>query len=154
MGDQPVKLEAEDWEGTWLQAEGAIVAKVVDSEKGILKVAGIESEDTELKFESVDAYLRTWGDWTFASIKEKPESDNDLYLWGRITKSDRQVIIWDPNVEKFKKLVEAGKLPGKVDGDNVILDELKPEHMQIITSGAEGVLFDWENPSALIRVAK
>ena len=41
---------------------------------------------------------------------------------------------------------------GKLDGDDVILDELKPQHLKIITSGERGVLFDWDKPLVFVKV--
>ena len=52
-------------------------------------------------------------------------------------------------------MVREGKLPGKIDANNnIILDELKPEHVNIITSESEGVLFDWQNPGVVMRIIR
>ncbi|MCH8330707.1 MAG: hypothetical protein IH946_04895 [Bacteroidetes bacterium] len=47
-----------------------------------------------------------------------------------------------------------GKLPGKVDDDDVILYELKPEHKEIFTSKTEGILYNKKETVALIRISK
>jgi hypothetical protein len=38
------------------------------------------------------------------------------------------------------------------DGDDVILEELKPQHLKIITSGERGVLFEWDKPAVFVKV--
>jgi hypothetical protein len=48
--------------------------------------------------------------------------------------------------------VKDGVFPGKIDGDDVILDELKPQHLKIITSGERGVLFEWDKPAVFVKV--
>ena len=63
-------------------------------------------------------------------------------------------MVWSPDETLFKQLMKAGVFPGKVDGDEVILDELKPQHLKIITSGERGVLFSWDKPTVFVKVGK
>ena len=58
IGEKPVKLEVEDWEGTWLSADGFLVAKVTDSEMGILQVGFIGENKKGLEYETHDVYIR------------------------------------------------------------------------------------------------
>jgi hypothetical protein len=149
MGEKPVPLVREEWEGTWIQDDGFLVIKVLDSEKGLLRLAWIEA-DGELKYETRDIQMRATGEFLFANLKEK-----EFYTWAKAKKEKDRIIAWVPDLEKLRALVKEGKLPGKIDNNSdIYLDDLAPEHVQMITSESEGVLFDWENPGVAIRTAK
>lgn len=154
VGEKPVHLELDEWNGNWLGANGVMTIRVKDAEHGILQVAWIE--DMELLQYQVQ--LLESGDWVFFNLRE--EEDDDGYFWGRVKKDSNSIILWDPEISKFRTLVEAGTLPGEVkksgkdneyDSD-VILGELTVEHLQIITSEKNGVLFDWDDPLVLIKL--
>ena len=151
MGEEPLLLEHDEWEGTWMTAEGSGVIKVLDVEGGLLRLAWVEDSDKGLRFEKIDALLRSSGEFIFANVKDE---ETGLYTWVKVEKEGDQLVVWDPDLEKFRALVKEGKLPGKLDDKDVLLDGLGPEHVQMITSSSEGVLFDWENPSVLIRIVK
>ncbi len=155
IGQKPYKVEAEDWEGTWFNPDGSSsTIKVLDGENGILEIAWIEDSDNTLKLESYEVYLRDSGQWILGSMKVKDNSDKDSYFWGRIEKEERQIIFWRPDLDKFENLVKEGKLPGKINAYNVILGDLKPEHLEIITSEDSGVLFCWDKPLVLMKLTK
>ncbi len=151
VGESPASLNAEDWDGQWFKEDGALTIKVMDEEKGILKVAWIEPEDDDLKLESMDLYLLKAGEWMFANHRDNKDPAKPRWMWGRIELSGKRLIVWLPEVERFTPLITSGRLPGLVEGSDVFLGDLKPEHLEIIMSGAEGTLFDWEDPFVLTR---
>ena len=150
MGEKPLAVTAKDWEGTWVNGEGAGIIKVVDPEKGLLQAAWIEGNSQDM--ESYQIFLRELGPWIVASVKIEGRSGLVRYGWARVNREDGQIVVWDPSVKSFKQLVEAGKLPGVIEQDDVILGDLKPEHYDLLTSGSEGVLFDWDEPVVLLRI--
>jgi hypothetical protein len=56
-----------------------------------------------------------------------------------------------PDPEKFKTLVEEGKLPGRIKKDSIVLGGLNSEQLKLITSGRTGVLFEWDEPVIFMR---
>ena len=58
-------------------------------------------------------YLRTAGDWTYASI-DCTEGTNACYLWGKVANGDGIILWWAPDPDKFRPLVESGALPGTI----------------------------------------
>lgn len=50
-------------------------------------------------------------------------------------------MVWSPDDTLFKQLMKERVFPEKVDGDDVILEELKPQHLKIITSGERASCF-------------
>jgi len=153
VGERPAKVAAKEWEGNWVTTDGAVKVKVIDADKGILKVAWLEDDkqgNPALKTAEVE--LRESGGWLFANTKEEDKGRG--YVWGRIRNEDGQITVWNPNDTLFKQLMKEGVFPGKVDGDEVILDGLKPQHLKIIISGERGVLFSWDNPTVFVKVGK
>jgi hypothetical protein len=154
VGEKPAKIVAGDWEGDWVTTDGAVKVKVVDAEKGILKLVWLEDEKGSPAMKSAEVELRESGDWLFANTRDENKGQSRGYSWGRIRNEDRQIIVWLPDEKMFKQLVKDGVFPGKIAGDDVLLDELKPQHLKIITSGERGVLFSWDKPSVFVRVGK
>ena len=152
VGEKPARIVAKEWEGNWVTTDGAVKVKVIDAEKGTLKVFWLEDDNQgnpAMKIAEVE--LRESGEWLFASTKEDKGRG---YVWGRIKNEDRQIKLWSPDDKLFKQSLKDGVFPGKVDGDDVILEELKPQHLKIITSGEGGVLFSWHEPTVLMKVGK
>ncbi len=153
VGEDPVKLDAEEWNGTWLHAEGAVTVKVLDSEDGALGLAWVDSEGEQLVPKSAAVHLRLAGGRVLVSWKEEDAAEPG-YLWGILSRRDEQVVVLAPDADKFRVLVEQQKLPGHVENGDIYLGRLGPEHLDIILSDQEGFLFDWEEPLVLTRVAR
>jgi hypothetical protein len=154
VGEKSAKIMAKDWEGNWLSPDGPAKVKVVDPDKGIIKVFWLE-DDKEGKpgMKTAEVELRQSGEWLFANTRAEDKGESRGYVWARIKNEDRQIIAWLPDNKAFARLVKDGVLPGKNDGDDMILDELKPQHLQIITSGERGLLFEWDKPAVFVKVA-
>jgi hypothetical protein len=154
LGEKPRNILAEkaEWEGTWVHPEGSLRVTVTDGANGRLTVAWIDED--KLKLESVDVSLRESGDWTFASMKHKELSDQDGYFWGRIKREGRMIVVWWPNPEEFRELVNAGRLAGTTSGSSVILRDLTPDHLALITGQTHRILFKWDEPLVLFKLSK
>ena len=154
MGETPLVLD-DSWEGTWVHQDGWFITRIEDGEKGVLQLAWVEGGgNRRLELDSSDAHLRLAGDHMFASMKIYESSYKDHYYWGRIRKGEDQILVWEPDFEAFKRLVSEKKLPGKIDGDVVILGELTADHMAIITGPPGTAPFDWEDPGVAIRISE
>ncbi|MBN2431888.1 MAG: hypothetical protein JXQ27_10445 [Acidobacteria bacterium] len=149
VGETVIPVKAEDWEGTWFNKDGTVRLAIHDAEQGILQLAWIE----KMKLESYQVRLLGAGDWLFANIRETGETER--YLWARIVRDGEQINLWVPAVEKIRVLVEKGRLPGTVeDSGTLILGDLTTDHLRLITSEAEGVLFEWDKPIVLLRLTR
>jgi len=78
------------------------------------------------------------------------------WIFFRVVRRDATLVLWAPHPERFRRAVARGHLPGRVaeeeDGDPVYLGELTAEHYRLITESEQGVLMDWDEPIALVRV--
>ncbi len=153
VGEKPARIVAKEWEGTWVGIDGAVNVKVVDADKAILSVAWLE-DDAQGKpaMKTAEVELRESGEWLFANTREEDKARG--YIWGRIKNEDGQLIVWSPDDRSFAQCVRDGFFPGESDGNDVILEELEPQHLRIITSGEKGVLFSWDNPTVFVKVGK
>ena len=163
IGDEPIKLKAEEWEGIWLDEDdedGVLTIRVADAAKGELEVGWIEEDEDRLVLKSYLFQLRRTGGWVFANTKlegedhPNPESGEDWYYFLRIENEDGvQITAWQPDTDRFDALIEESALPGQVGSyyDNTYLGELEPEHMAMIMS-TERPLFGCEEPLVLRRI--
>ena len=154
MGQDPIKISKEKWDGTWINNDGSIVVKVTDPEKGRLIAAVIESKDNDLKLEKYDIELRGTNNFIFINIKAKDKYGKEFFVWGKIKKKEREIIMWGPDIDKFRKLVTTKKLPGEIKDKNVYLNTLNNEHIKFITSEKNALLFDVNNPGIFFRLSK
>jgi len=152
VGEAPVAVSPGDWEGTWVYKDGAVTVAVLDKEKGVLEVGWVEKKQNRLQYEHYKVLLRQSGEWLFGNVQD-PDRPK-LYVWGRIRSEDGQIILWVPDVEKARALVEKGVLPGraeKKDSDVVLSNPGAAEFMRIL-SGEKGALLDWERPLVFRRL--
>ena len=153
VGELPKEIFHADWDGAWIHKEQPVKIRVTDQQKGMLQVAWVEEKGGHFVLESYQIEMREAGEWTFGNFKTKESPDP--YLWALIRNDQGQIIIWTPDPAHFRKLVQTGVLPGKVEkGGDVVLEKLTSEHLKIMMSGARGVCFDWKNPTVFLRVGK
>jgi len=152
IGETVVKLNVEEWQGTWLASEMVITTTVLDPEQGLLQAAWIERGEEGAKFEVMEGQVRDSGGLLFANIKDDNEEGVLRYLWLRVEKSDTHFTLWSPDITQFKAMIEDGSLPGEVIEDGVVLGELKPEHIALINDPATKLL-DWKDPAVFVRIA-
>jgi hypothetical protein len=77
IGEQPLVLVAEEWDGTWTDSEDFLEIRVVDAEQGRLEAAWIEKDDEGFELERIEVLIRQSGETTFANAREMPDDDSD-----------------------------------------------------------------------------
>jgi len=149
MGETVVQTSPEQWQGTWLHHEVVVTTTVMDMENGLLQASWMERQGDGIDMEVAKGSVRATGDMMFFVAKD--ENQPEAYAWARVKKEDNYLIMWSPNVEQFKILVEEGKLPGKIIDGSVLLGELKPETLERIDDPAANLLM-WDAPDVFIRI--
>jgi hypothetical protein len=133
---------------------------VVDEAAGHIEVAWIETRAGEFEVERVEVFVRRVGELIFASVREVPGHDGDEadsgserpYAFLRLDRESEKLLMWWPNVDAFKALVEAGKLPGKVtDSGDVVLEKLSAENLTVLSDDESATLWEWKDPGVLRR---
>lgn len=162
LGDEVVVLDQPLWQGQWSNGEFVITTSIIDVESGILQAAWIERGEKGAELEMVTGYVRKTGDLIYLNL---PNYDDDeagsenpkppakpSYHWARLVVDEHQARLWWPNQERFREAVSSGKLPGTVkDDQDVLLGELKPEHLDLINS-PEANLLNWTEPMVFVRI--
>ena len=156
VGEKPHALKPSDWEGTWIIGRDVACVRVTDAAHGWLKTTSFkdhESDPSGAALEVSSIQIMESGHWLFANVRDDSVTPA-RYTWGRIRLEGDQAIVWEPDLEKFRALVRAGKLKGQLDGDSVALEALSPDDVQALTSGALGLPLAWDKPLVLRRVAR
>jgi hypothetical protein len=101
VGETPTNLQnhQDEWEGTWILADGAMSIKVVDATNGVLAITTCDLKAGKYSYETGAVYLRDGGGWTFANYEQPDGTNQPYYVWGRILKEprayhDRDAVMW------------------------------------------------------------
>ncbi len=144
--------------GTWMGAEGNQLQIHCDS-AGHLAYAVTEWKDDQGAFvlETGDGVLRSIGERVFFNFIEDPEAERPRYSFLLLREMDGQLVVWLPNIDQFRKLVEDQVLAAEVvegsEPTNVVLTGSSEEIANILETLDLSDLFDWAEPAiALVRV--
>lgn len=152
LGETPVSVQEEDWEGIWVAPEEVYMVEVLDEAEGRLLVGEITGGQSPEVEDLTEMQLSRIGDWYFANWETEPGE----FQWFRVHRKGDHIIIWLAEFDGFAALVDQGVMPGEIrssgSDDEVFIGPLTDEHLEIITEGSDGALFDWENPGTLYRV--
>lgn len=116
MGEAPLDLTGQTgkWVGTWRSPNGPCMLTVADATAGVLTMTSTKPVGWwRWSNETWRVYLRTGGDWTYASI-DCTEGTNACFLWGKVANEESIILWWAPDPDKFKPMVESGVLPGTI----------------------------------------
>lgn len=150
VGEKPCSISRQDWDGIWANKGTFFHVWVIDESNGLLRWTWIEPGG-KLKVESYEVQLRQSGQWVFGNVKA--DEEKGLWVWGLVKREGNGLICWIPDAEKFKSLCRRGLLACTEKDGNIVLASITPEHMEIINSEREGVLYDWRDPFVFIRTA-
>jgi hypothetical protein len=168
LGEQQAVLDPKEWNGCWATGslEGSTLVLgivVVDSEKGIVALGGCDTPSPSPDFQVQLRLARRqneWIKWYFPTlIHATGKSDaahGGLYSYGGLfgglllIHRGSTLLLHVPAEKRIRSLIEQGVLPGRVDGNKVILGRLQPEHYEILLS-VEEPLVEWDRPDAYVR---
>ena len=145
VGDEPVYLEPEEWEGLWVHevsnngTSAFASVMVVDAAGGILEVCDPDSYGEPLRV-VVRQHTTAGKQARFVSVFD----DGWGYVWGRYQRIlQNALIIWSPNHEEFVRLVQQGLLAGQyLDEEGLIIEPLSPEQLDLISRDDGGRLVE------------
>lgn len=144
MGENPVAVQPENWDGLWTAPGIGLVVRTVNAEQGLLDVLLIDGSSTE----SHQLQLRQSGGWLFASTQaDEDEADGEVdadaaatgeadgedgsheggdgdqpaivsdprpWVFFRVVNKGDTLVIWNAHTDRFRRAVERGHLPGRV----------------------------------------
>jgi len=156
VGDSPVYLEPKEWEGLWkyddvidgkLTVE-TLAVNVVDAAGGILEFCNLSGDCTHTPGRAfVRQHTHADSKASFISAKSDQgyfEEDFDDYIWAKYGRLGNALILYLPHAGSFDRLVYRGEMPGKVDGHDVLMEQLSNDQLDRITTDKEQQLFFYE----------
>lgn len=161
VGEKAMSVVADkaEWEGTWIHDEGAATIAVTDAEHGKLVIAWFEKINDKLEPRSYEVELRSFGKWTFASVKD-PDKKPVRYVFARVEKKERQLLLSAPNTDAWQAMVKAKKLPGTISvtksssgtSTEITVGALGAKELALITSDERAALFD--RPTPMLKLTR
>ncbi len=152
FGLKPVEIEPGHFSGRWEmddEDDDTLEIKILDEANAVLELSYRDGDGMR----KIKAHLLVGKKWQYVSLPAADDgSDSEGYLFGLIKSTPNRIIVWVPKVEKFKQLIEAGKISGKVGKDEVTLDKVTPEVIDIIESEENGFVFEWLEPLILTKL--
>ena len=156
----------EDYEGYWESDDGFIVAIkfLKDSSTMVSGILDWDTKKEKFMVKSEKRIITKLKDATF--VNYKMDNNNYKVQQFELRKSDLtdkiQLLIWDPNIDEFERLVTNNNIPGQIitktndDGeaetDSVIVDNRSED--LLIQIMEKNNLFNYKNVQVLRRVMK
>ena len=144
--------------GSWMGSEGNQLEIHCDR-AGKLTFAVTEWKEDQGTFvlETGDGVLRSIGDRVFFNFVENQETERPAYSFLLLRVTDGQLIVWLPDVDQFRTLVEGEKLAGDLEEGsqttNVVLTGSTEEISKALETLDLAQLFDWSEPAVvLVRI--
>lgn len=157
VGEKPHALVAADWEGVWVLDNNVTKITIASAAAGQLQMASIGRDaHGQPKLNLGTVFITQSGETLFASLRnEEDDAAKRPYLWARLSRDTDLVLLWFPDRQRFAELVRAGKLAGKVDGDDVLLEAPTAAQLAALVAGEFGPVFEpADSPQVLRRVAR
>lgn len=146
VGQKPFDLSREraEWEGAWQHNDGVVSVAVKDASNGVLEIGWVDRDDNGMKLLAGDVFLRTIEGSTFVSLRMRDDAEAKGFLWGRIQRRGKTVLVWAPDKSEFEKRVEEGAFPGTTNGSDLVLGALDTNHLSSVAR--DDGLFEWKEP--------
>jgi hypothetical protein len=148
VGLQEYPVDPQQMDGTWINSDGAVVLRVVEPEKGIVRMIFLEDKETPEIFTVKIMKGKSW--LYFNLLSEKNQAEN-MFLWGKVSIEKNKIIAWLPSDNAFIKAIAEGKLLGTVKPP-CLADSAK--NIIELVESSEKTFFEWEEPMLLIKLAK
>ncbi len=145
--------------GTWMGPKGNQLQIHCDG-AGHLTYAVTEWKEDQNSFvlEVGDGVLRSIGERVFFNFVEDQEGKRPIYSFLLLRAMDGQLVVWLPDVDEFRKLVEEKVLIGELEEGSQATDVVLTGSSEEIAKALENLdlakLFDWSEPAVvLVRTA-
>lgn len=140
VGEQPVSLKAEDWQGAWVIEDDAVYIKVVDPAKGELLLYSIELDKAKPEdvMQIYKLYVRQSGSEYYINVLNTEAKPAD-YFFARISRDGNKILSYLPSHNFFLNNVKTGVLQANMDtgGSTIVLKGSSKSINQFISSNAD-----------------
>ena len=162
VGLEDYKLDAQKIDGTWINDEGAMLIKVIEPDKGIIKIIFLEDKEN---IESVNVKIMKGKAWLYFNILPDEDSKDIEYIWGRIQINENRLIFWYTSEDAFTKAIKKKKIKGVIEKTKQESGKLSFNiSTAILTDSAKNIIslvessdksyFVWDEPTFVIKLTK
>jgi hypothetical protein len=148
VGLQDFKLDPQQIDGTWINSDGAVSLKVMDGDKGIVRVVVLENKE---KPEIYNFKIMKGKSWLYFNLLPEKNSPEEMFYWGKVKIDENRIIAWHPSEKPFIKAIAEGKILGTIKPE-AITDSAK--NIVDLVESSENAFFQWEEPMFFIKLAK
>ncbi|MFC1602741.1 hypothetical protein ACFL3U_04165 [Pseudomonadota bacterium] len=147
VGDYALKLNPDEWNGTWVIGKGTYQISVINPDFGVMISESIKDGKTEKHRMFVtqtgsDKYINLVNvgkNFSFAKFKKEKDS----------------ATVWMPSKEMFKKAITDHKIAGEVDKNgNILITASGEEFSEFLKTNPELMLFEYDSPSIFKRLVE
>jgi len=148
VGLQEYKIDPQKIDGTWINSDGAVVIKVIEPDKGIVRMIFLDNED---KPEIFNVKIMKGKSWLYFNLLPDKNRAENKFFWGKVHIEENKIIAWHPSDDAIIKAIAEGKLSGTIKPP--CLTDTAQNIVDVVES-SEKVFFLWEEPMFLIKLAK
>jgi len=147
LGNYALKLNEDEWNGTWVIENEAYQIKVINPDFGIMQ--SISIEDGKIKKHRI--FATQSGDDKYINLV----APDKRFFFAKFKKEQNSVIVWLPSKEMLKKAIENSEIEGKVDkDDNVLITASGKAFSEFMKTNKNMMMFEYENPGIFKRLVK
>jgi len=148
VGLQEFRLDPQQIDGTWINSDGAVALKVIEPDKGILRMIFLEDKEQP---EIFTMKIMKGKSWLYFNLLPEKNRAEKIFYWGKVHIEENKILAWYPSDDAFLKAIAEGKLSGTIKPP--CLTDTAQNIIEVAES-SENVFFQWEEPMFLIKFAK
>ena len=156
LSSDPKPIDKEQFEGVWLSNDQLL--HVMFADNGVGKIAGLEWKDDQFNIARGEMIVADADGKNLLSVRfEEDGKWPDEYFFVEYKFSEQgDLILWAPDPEAFKTLVEEKKLKGTVKQDknstNVTITNMPEVFLKVVNSQESMKLFEYKEPVILKKI--
>ena len=147
VGDYALKLNPDEWNGTWVIGEETYQVNVINEDFGIMESVSIKDGKTQ----KYKMFATQGGDDKYINLVNADKR----FSFVKFKREKNSATAWMPSKEVFKKAIESHKIAGEIDeGGNILITASGKAFSEFIKTNPELMMFELESPSIFKRVAE
>lgn len=158
LSDPPKPIDQDKFEGTWLIDDAVFHLKF--ARNGIAQVAGVEWENDQFQLIHFEMIVTKGETHNFLSVRIQEEGTwlDEYHLLSYTFSDHGDLVIWNPHVDGFKKLLEEKHLQGIVtDGKystDISITNAPVRLLEWLNDPEHLTLFNYTEPTILRKISE
>jgi hypothetical protein len=146
LGEESLKINKEEWEGTWISGDASFYVKVIDTTISQIEIMSIENG----KLEKHSVFINQNGNNTYGNLLTKDKH----YIFVKFKKRKNELLMWLPELEMIKVAINSNKLEGIIKDKDILIKSEKKLFNKYFIDNKEKMLFEYEKPFIFKKLLK